>query len=52
MTDYERLKQVTEEIDALLSKNVKQSDSDFQAWHNKAIRILNKLFGFNSNFSG
>lgn len=45
MTDYERLKQVTEEIDALLSKNVKQSDSDFQAWHNKAIRILNKLFG-------
>ena len=45
MTDYERLKQVTEEIDVLLSKNVKQSDPDFQAWHNKAIRILNKLFG-------
>lgn len=48
MTDYEKLKQVTDEIDVLLSKNVKRSDSDFQAWHNKAERILIKLFGENS----
>lgn len=47
MTDFEKLKQVTDEIDILLSKNIKRSDSDFQAWHNKAERILIKLFGEN-----
>lgn len=45
MTDYEKLKEVTEEIDELIAKRVKSSDSEFQAWHNKAERILNKIFG-------
>lgn len=48
MTDYEKLKEVTEEIDGLIAKRVKSSDSEFQAWHNKAMRILNRIFGENS----
>lgn len=45
MKDYEKLKEVTEEIDALVSNGVKRSDPEFQAWHNKTERILNRLFG-------
>lgn len=45
MTDYEKLKEVTDEIDSLISKGVASSDSEFQAWRTKTERILTKIFG-------
>lgn len=45
MTDYEKLKEVTDEIDRLISKGVSSSDSEFQSWRTKAKRVLIKIFG-------
>ena len=45
MTDYEKLKEVTAEIDQLISKGVSSSDSEFQSWRTKAERVLIRLFG-------
>ena len=48
MTDYEKLKQITDEIPALISANITSSDSGFQAWKTKAERFLIKKYGQNS----
>jgi predicted nucleotide-binding protein len=45
MTDYEKLKEITEEIDTLIAQGVSSSDSEFQAWRTKAERILIKIYG-------
>lgn len=48
MTDYEKLKQITDEIPALISANITSSDARFQAWKTKAERFLIKKYGNNS----
>lgn len=48
MTDYERLKQITDEIPALISANITSSDASFQAWKTRAERFLIKKYGNNS----
>lgn len=45
MTDYERLKNIIDEIDLLIEKRVTSSDSTFVAWKTKAERFLIKKFG-------
>ena len=45
MTDYERLKNIIDEIDVLIEKRVTSSDSSFIAWKTKAERFLIKNFG-------
>lgn len=45
MTDYEKLKEVTEEIDVLISKRVTSDAPEFQAWKIKSERLLIKIFG-------
>ena len=48
MSNYSNLKQLTEEIDVLLSRNITSSDSDFRKWHLRAERFLSKCYGDNS----
>ena len=48
MTDYEKLKKIIEEIDALINCSVRSSDPEFQAWHTKAERFLSKKYGKDS----
>ena len=48
MTDYEKLKQIFDEIDVLLSLQVQSSDPKFEAWHIKAERFLIKKYGKDS----
>lgn len=48
MTDYEKLKQITDEIPVLISANITSSDAKFQAWKTKAERFLIKKYGNNS----
>lgn len=45
MTDYERLKELCDEIDLLIEKKVTCSDPKFKAWKVKADRYLIKKFG-------
>lgn len=56
MSDYQRLKNIIDEVDILISKRVTSSDPDFQAWKAKAERLLVKLYGPDSleykKFSG
>ena len=37
MTDYEKLKQIIDEIPKLISANVSSSDAEFQAWKTRAL---------------
>lgn len=48
MTDYQKLKEIIDEIDVLISKGVTSASSDFQAWKSKAERFLIKKYGENS----
>lgn len=48
MTDYEKLKQIIDEIPALISANVSSSDAGFQAWKARAERFLIHKYGENS----
>lgn len=48
MTDVEKLKGIIEEIDVLIEHNVIRNDSEFQTWHNKALRFLNSHYGAES----
>lgn len=48
MTDYEKLKQITDEIPTLISANITSSDARFQAWKTKAERFLIRKYGNNS----
>lgn len=45
MSDYEKLKQIIDEIDSLIAQRVKSSDPSFEAWHTKTERFLIKKFG-------
>ena len=45
MTVCEKLKDIIDEIDILVSRGVTSSDSDFQAWKTKAERFLIKQYG-------
>lgn len=45
MTDYDKLKEIVDEIDVLLQKQVTACSSEFQAWKNKASRFLIKKYG-------
>ena len=48
MTDYEKLKGIIDEIDPLVSRNIRSSEPEFQAWRTKAERFLIKKFGKDS----
>jgi len=48
MTDYEKLKNIIEQAERLLQKNITSGDSEFQAWKTKASRFLINKFGDNS----
>lgn len=48
MTDYEKLKEITDKIPALISAYISSSDARFQAWHSKAERFLIRKYGKNS----
>lgn len=45
MTACEKLKDIIDEIDVLISRGVTSSDSDFQAWKTRAERFLIKQYG-------
>lgn len=48
MSDYERLKEIIDEIDTLLEHHVTKSAPAFCAWYNKAERFLYKTYGSDS----
>lgn len=48
MTDYEKLKGIIDEIDKLISDNIRSSDSKFQAWKMKSERFLISKYGKDS----
>lgn len=48
MTDYQKLKNIIDEIDTLISKRVTASNPDFEAWRMKTERFLIKKYGANS----
>lgn len=48
MTDYEKLKGIIDEIDPMVSHNIRSSEPEFQAWRTKAERFLIKKFGKDS----
>lgn len=48
MTDYEKLKDIIDEIDTLISIGVTSSNPDFKGWKTKAERFLVKKYGENS----
>ncbi len=48
MTDYEKLKQIIDEIPSLISANFSAYDAEFKAWKAKAERFLIYKFGQNS----
>lgn len=48
MTDYEKLRDIIDDIDNLISHHVRASTPAFEAWHTKAERFLIKQYGENS----
>lgn len=48
MTDYDKLKQIIEEIPILIDAKISSSDPKFQAWKTKAERFLIHKYGQNS----
>ena len=48
MSDYERLKEIIDEIDTLLEHHVTKSAPAFCAWYNKAERFLYRTYGSDS----
>ena len=48
MTDYEKLKEIINEIPVLISANISSSDARFQAWKSKAERFLIRKYGKDS----
>ncbi len=48
MIDYEKLKQIIDEIPSLISANIDSSNATFQAWKTKAERFLLYKYGENS----
>lgn len=45
MKDYDKLKEIIDEIDCLIQKNVDSSSPEFQAWKVKTERFLIKKYG-------
>lgn len=45
MREYEKFKEIYNEIDVLMEQKVKRSAPQFQAWHSKAERFLIKHYG-------
>ena len=45
MTDYEKLKNIVDEIDVLISRRVRSSVPAFETWYTKAERLLIKVYG-------
>lgn len=48
MSDYEKLKQIIEDIDNLIAQRVKSSTPSFEAWKTKTERFLIKKYGKDS----
>lgn len=48
MNDYEKLKEIIDEIDTLIAHNVTKFAPAFTAWHMKAERFLTKMYGTDS----
>ena len=48
MTDIEKLKEYTTQIDILIKKRVNPKSEEFTLWKTKTERILGKIFGNNS----
>lgn len=48
MTDYEKLKALYNEIDVLIERKVDHCDNEFEAWHSKAKRFIQKKYGKDS----
>lgn len=48
MTDYEKLKDLIDEIPKLKAANVSSSDAQFEAWHTKTERFLIAKYGKDS----
>lgn len=47
-TDYQKLKEIIDEIDVLIGKSITKTSPEFQAWHTKAERFLSKKYGVDS----
>lgn len=45
MREYEKFKEIYNEIDVLMEQKVRKSTPQFQAWHSKAERFLTKHYG-------
>ena len=45
MREYEKFKEIYDEIDELIEQKVSASTPKFQAWHVKAERFLLKKYG-------
>ena len=48
MTEFEKLKQIIEEIDSLLSKSVRHSSPEFRGWYSKTGKWMINHFGEDS----
>ena len=48
MTEYERLKKLIEDTDALIALDITNSDPKFEAWEMKVKRFISKVFGAES----
>ena len=48
MTDYEKLKEIYDEIDRLIEMRVDASASEFRIWREKTQRFLMKKYGTDS----
>lgn len=45
MTDFQKLKDIIDEVDVLIAKGITSSNPDFQAWKTKTERFLIKKYG-------
>ena len=51
MTDLEKLKSLTAEIESMLSKRINPLSEEFVSWRTKTGRVLGRLYGEESNES-
>ena len=48
MTDLEKLRKLTNQIDEMMNKRIDPSSEEFIAWKTKTERLLGRIFGENS----
>lgn len=48
MTDYEKLKELYNDIDVLIEQRVSSDDAKFKVWHSKVKKLLPKMYGEDS----